>query len=269
MVTPRQETGSTPLSEAAAMVAFVIETSFWNHPPDTAVRSSHSGEYTITLLDPPLPESTAVSPPHDRGRARAFAEAFPTVAAVLEELPPMPASETLFADTRADLDLITIGCWGGMTRISDPALAAYDCGTPVLDEVSGLHERYPGALVVGSASPDFGETHTEDVICLPDGSMLFASGSPAYETPWHVDGDPHAILNAFGIDLADLTEEDRDDLALGGKPHLTNWEMLGAVVLDHCGRGRITGLEVSVFRVRHTEEYTSLMEEMWMPMHAA
>lgn len=246
------------------MVQAMFESSFWNHPPETAVRSSHSGEYTITLLDPPLPGIAAESSPHDGGRARAFVEAFPTVDAVLEELPPMPASETLFVHTRAELDLIAIGCWGGTTLISDPALAAYDCGTPVLDTVGGLHERYPAALIVGAASPDFGETHTEDVICLPDGSMLFASGSPAYETPWHVDGDPHAVLGSLGIDLADLTEDDREDIALGEKPHLTNWEMLGAVVLDHCGRGSMAGLEMSVFRVRHTEEYTSLMEEMWM-----
>lgn len=66
----------------------MTDTSFWTHPPETAVRSSHSDEYTITVLDPPLPESTAELSSHDRARARAFAEAFPTVDAVLEELPP-------------------------------------------------------------------------------------------------------------------------------------------------------------------------------------
>ncbi|REK86494.1 hypothetical protein DY245_32125 [Streptomyces inhibens] len=243
----------------------MTDISFWTHPPETAVRSSNSDEYIITLLDPPLPESTAELSPHDHGRARAFVEAFPTVDAVLEELPPMPASEALHAETLSDLGLITIGCWGNVTCISDPALATYDAGmTPVLNEVTALHERYPSALIVGSAAPDFGETHTEDVICLPDGLTLFASGFPAYETPWHVDGDPHTILNALGIDLADLTDEDREDLYLDEEPHLTNWGALGGLVLEHCGRRLRNGLEMSVFRVRHTEDYTSMMEEMWM-----
>ncbi|MFI6771399.1 DUF6333 family protein [Streptomyces sp. NPDC050355] len=239
--------------------------SFWTCPPETAVRSSNSDEYLITLLDPPRPESTAELPPHDHVRARAFAEAFPTVDAVLEELPPLPASEALHAETLSDLDLITIGCWGAVTRISDPALATYDAGMdPVLRQVRALHERYPSALIVGSAAPDFGETHTEDVICLPDGLTLFASGFPAYESPWFVDGDPRTVLNALGIDLADLTDEDREYLYLDEEPHLTNWGMLGELVLEHCGRRLRTGLEMSVFRVRHTEDYTSMMEEMWM-----
>ncbi|KUL45969.1 hypothetical protein ADL22_10550 [Streptomyces sp. NRRL F-4489] len=240
------------------------EISFWSCPPDKPVRGSVSDEYHITLLDPPLPGSTTPLPSHDPGRARAFAEAFPTVDAVLEELPPRSASDTLAVDIRSDLDLIAIGCWGHVTWISDPALAAYDAGmTPVLDEVTALHERYPRALIVGSAAPDFGETHTEDVIRLPDGRTLFASGFPAYEDPWHVEGDPEAILEALGIDQADLTEQDREDLRLGEEPHLTNWGMLGGLVLEHCGRGFRSGLEMSVFRVRHTEHYTAAMEEMW------
>lgn len=139
--------------------------------------------------------------------------------------------------------------------------------TPVLAGVTALHERYPTALIVGSAAPDFGETHTEDVICLPDGPTLFASGFPAYESPWFVDGDPHTILNALGIALADLTDEDREYLYLDEKPHRTNWGMLGGLVLEHSGRRLRSGLEMSVFRVRHTEMYTSLMEEMWMWTH--
>ncbi|ARH89075.1 hypothetical protein STRMOE7_00575 [Streptomyces sp. MOE7] len=249
----------------AVTVPFMTELSFWTHPAETAVRSSNSDEYVITVLDPPLPANTAELPPHDRERARAFAEAFPTVDAVLEELSPSPASEALYAETLSDLDLIAVGCWGNVTCISDPALATYDAGmTPVLQEVTALHERYPKALIVGSAAPDFGETHTEDVICLPGGLTLFAAGFPAYPTPWDVDGDPHAVLKALDIDPADLTDEEREDLQLDEAAHVTNWGMLGGLVLDRCGRRYRPGLEWSVFRVRHTEEYTSMMEEMWM-----
>ncbi|MFJ9851313.1 DUF6333 family protein [Streptomyces sp. NPDC101150] len=241
----------------------MTDISFWERPPETAIRGSYSGEYTITVLDPPLPGSTAELPPHDHARARAFAEAFPAVDAVLEELPPMPASEFLSAETLSDLDLITVGCWGKVTCISDPALTTYDAGhDPVAREVAALHERHPGALIVGSAQVDFGENHTQHAICLPDGRMFSASGFSCYEDSWHTDGDPHVLLNALGIDPADLDDADREDLGLEGKPHRTNWEMLGALALDHCGRKYPTGLEMSVFRVRHTEFYTAMMEEM-------
>ncbi|MCK7622403.1 DUF6333 family protein [Streptomyces sp. RS10V-4] len=242
----------------------MTEISFWNCPPDRPVRGSDSDEYQITLIDPPSRGSITPLPPHDPARAREFAEAFSTLDAVLEELPLRPASETLTVDVRADLDLIAVGCWGPVTWISDPALAAYDAGmTPVLDEVTALHARHPRALIVGSAAPDFGETHTEDVICLPEGQTLFASGFPAYESPWHVEGDPEAILGALGIEPADLTEDDRAYLGLGGEPHLTNWGMLGGLVLERCGRTLRSGLQMSVFRVRHTEDCTAAMEEMW------
>ncbi|UKY54839.1 DUF6333 family protein [Streptomyces inhibens] len=77
----------------------MTDISFWTHPPETAVRSSNSDEYAIPLLDPPLPKSTAELSPHDHVRARAFAEVFPTVDAVPEELPPEPGSEALHAET--------------------------------------------------------------------------------------------------------------------------------------------------------------------------
>ncbi|MFG2228365.1 DUF6333 family protein [Streptomyces sp. NPDC048644] len=38
----------------------------------------------------------------------------------------------------------------------------------------------------------------------------------------------------------------------------------GGLVLDHCGRRPRSGVEMSVFRVRHTEDYASRMEEMWI-----
>ncbi|KUJ69838.1 hypothetical protein ACZ90_08585 [Streptomyces albus subsp. albus] len=226
---------------------------------------AYSGEYGIVLLDPPLPGGTVEPSPHDPVRARAFAEAFPTVEAVLEELPPLPPAESLSVETLADLDLIAVGCWGSATGMADPALTAYDAGmTPVLDGARVMRERHPGALIVGSAQADFGESHTEDVIWLPEGPLLFASGFPCYEDPWHVDGDPRAVLDALGIDPAELDEEYREYLHLDGEPHSINWGMLGGLVLEHCGHRPAAGLEMSVFRVRHVEGYTSMMEEMWL-----
>ncbi|MFG2228214.1 DUF6333 family protein [Streptomyces sp. NPDC048644] len=62
-----------PVSVAVATVPVVTDTSFWTCPSDTAVRGSNSGEYPLTLVDPPLPGSIAELSSHDRVRARAFA----------------------------------------------------------------------------------------------------------------------------------------------------------------------------------------------------
>ncbi|MFC0600072.1 DUF6333 family protein [Streptomyces palmae] len=241
-------------------------TSYWTCPPETDVRRTYFGEYAITLLDPSLTGGTITSAPHDPARAREFVEGFPTVEAVVEELPPLPPSELLATECRSDLDLVTVGCWGSAICVSDPALTAYDAGmTPVLDVATSLRERYPRALIVGSAHADFGESHTEDVIWLPDGPRLFASGFPCYEDPWDIEGDPRAVLDALGVDPDGLEGDYREFLHLDEAPHLTNWGMLGALVLERAGHRPGADLEMSVFRVRHTEEYTAVMEEMWLP----
>jgi transposase len=98
----------------------MTDVTFWTYPPETAVCRSHSGEYTITVLDPPLPEGTAELSSHDRVRARAFAEAFPTVDAVLEELPPMPASEVLYAEKRTGVQ------WRDMPERFGPWKTVYE-----------------------------------------------------------------------------------------------------------------------------------------------
>ncbi|MFE0378897.1 DUF6333 family protein [Streptomyces inhibens] len=80
--------------------------------------------------------------PHDHGRARAFAEAFPAVDAVLEELPPRPASEALHAQTLSgpgsDHDRLL-----GQRHLA----AAYErAGVPSVRELSRLASGRPRGL---------------------------------------------------------------------------------------------------------------------------
>nr|AFY23014.1 hypothetical protein [uncultured bacterium] len=243
------------------MVIAVIDNGYWTLPADTPVLGS--GEYTITVLHPPFPTSTgrakvAELAPHDPVRARRFAESFGTVEAVLEELPP---TDTVAASpwTRADLDIIRVGCWGNVIGISDPALVDNGIDCPLLEQTEALAKRYPDARIIGSVDNDMGMTHVEAAIHLPGGPALHYSG-------WDIDqceltGDPHEVLRALGVaaeslvgQYAELNDEDPSDV---------DWRSFGNLALGPCDPWHFRTVECSAFRVRHTEGATALMEEIW------
>jgi hypothetical protein len=245
-------------------VTGVTETSYWTCPPDRRVNGW--GDYTITVLHPPFPTTTGRSTrttvaelaPHDPVRAREFAESFGTVEAVLEEL---PLTDTVSASpwTRADLDIIRVGCWGNVIGISDPALADNGNTCPLLEEAEVLHKLYPDARIVGSVHTDMGADHSEDVIFLPGGLMLHSEGWDS--SRWDLTGDPRAILDALGITAESLVGEyaelDEDN------PADTNWNAFGNLALGPLDPWHFDVVRMSAFRVRHTEHYTDLMEEIW------
>lgn len=242
----------------------MIDNGYWTCPPDRDVNGW--GDYTITVLQPPFPASTGRSTsttiaelaPHDPVRARGFAETFGTVEAVLEEL-PLTDTVAAFPSTRADLDIIRVGCWGNVIGISDPALADNGNACPLLAETEALHKHFPDARIVGSVHTDMGENHSEDTIHLPGGPTLHYSG-------WDSDlcdltGDPHAILRALGVTAESLAgqdaELDEED------PSGTDWRSFGNLALGPWDPWNFRTVRISAFRVRHTEDYTALMEEIW------
>jgi hypothetical protein len=245
-------------------VTGMVDNGFWSCPPDRVVNGW--GEYTITVLHPPFPATTGRSTlatiaelaPHDATRARQFAEAFGTVDAVLDVL-PLTNTVSDFPATRADLDIIRVGCWGNVIGISDPALADNGNMDPLLTEAESLHKRYPDARIVGAVSNDMGETHFEDTVHLPGGLMLHYSGWDS--TLWDLTGDPHAILRALGITAESLAGQDAE---LDEEDHsATNWRAFGTLALGPWDPWHFETVEMSAFRVRHTEDYTFLMEEIW------
>ncbi|BDM73229.1 hypothetical protein HEK616_67160 [Streptomyces nigrescens] len=235
------------------------DTDFWSCPPDSGVWGS--GDHTITLVLPPFSGPGPVFAAHDPLRAQEFAEAFGTVDEVLEEVQSASAAEPMALETRKDLDFIRVGCWGNVLAISDPSLADNGNAHPVLGQVTALRDRFPGARIVGSAHVDCGETHSEDVIVVPGVPLLHSEGWPG-EEPWTLTGDLQAVLDALGITPEVLEEE---DVELSGDPRYSDWEGLARLALgpyDPWGRA---DLLTSVFRVRHTESATALMEEIWLP----
>ncbi|MBB4782648.1 DUF6333 family protein [Streptomyces rapamycinicus] len=92
----------------------------WDFPSDEPVE--RHGEFTLTVVRPPFPGPDGALPAHDEARARAFAEAFGTVDRVLDHRETIAVTELIEVDTRADLEVIRVGCWAGVTEINDPAL---------------------------------------------------------------------------------------------------------------------------------------------------
>ncbi|MFI0714412.1 DUF6333 family protein [Streptomyces inhibens] len=76
--------------------------------------------------DPRPPGSStdaADLPAHDPAVARRFAESFGTVDTILEELGTVPATADVAAGTRADLELVRVGCTSspGMRSPNSPS----------------------------------------------------------------------------------------------------------------------------------------------------
>ncbi|WP_327355278.1 DUF6333 family protein [Streptomyces sp. NBC_01304] len=240
------------------------EDNFWTVPADREVRGH--GEYTITLVRPPFPVGTGPSThvtvkelaPHDPVRAREFAEAFGTVDAVLEELPLTDALPGGSPWTRADLDVITVGCWGNVIGISDPALVDNGNDCPVLEQTEALRERYPDARIIGSVDSDMGADHHEHTVYLPEGPTLHSEGWGGDR--WDLTGDPHAVLKALGITAESLVGTDAE---LSEDPSDTNWDAFGALALGPWSPWGFPTPKMSAFRVRHTEGAVALMEEIW------
>ncbi|MFE0192580.1 DUF6333 family protein [Streptomyces sp. NPDC058989] len=236
----------------------MADTTFWTCPPDLEVRG-HGDDYTLTLLLPPFPAGTVNFSPHDPKEARHFAENFDTVDEILEELPPASAADSLALETRSDLEIIKVGCWGNVISITDPSLADNIGDCPLLGASNTLRERYPDARIVGSADVHLGGDHTEDTIQLPDGVMLHAEGWLGVE-PLEVTGDPQAVVRALAISSEALAQEAID---LDEEPDEIDWRALGRLALGPCDPWGRADLRMSVFRVRHTRGSTLRMEESW------
>lgn len=241
----------------------MTSTELWDHPPEQEIRGYGEGRITIVLppfapYAPLSPESPLAFAPHDPVKARAFAESWPTVEAVLEERPATDTDPDL-PETRADLELIQVGYWGNVIAVSDYSLVDNGLDLTLLAQTRALAERFPQARIIGSTEIDQGETHEETVVRLPGGATLHTEGWPAAE-PFHLDGDPHAIARAVGITPEVLAHNHID---LSGEPWTVPWASFGEVLLHPFEPWGYEALKMSEFRVRHTEDSVLHMDDIW------
>lgn len=250
-----------PVARSTPSVSGMTDTSsYWTSPPDRMVHGG-MGRCDITVLLPPFAVDARELPGNDPVRAREFARAFGPVEEVLEELGSRPAGDVLYPAERAELDVMVAGAWGDVLGVSDPALADAGDNTPLLHEVGRLRERYPEARIVGRVEVDCGESHTEDIVWLPDGTLFHASGWPGME-PWELTGDPHAVAGALGITGRTLEEAGVD---LDAGPEEVDWAGFVSLALGDADPWAWPQPRVSVFRVRHTETATRRMEGLFLP----
>ncbi|PNG92981.1 DUF6333 family protein [Streptomyces malaysiensis] len=230
----------------------------WDHPSDEPVE--RHGEFTLTVVHPPFPGPDGVLGAHDEARARAFAETFGTVHQVLDEQGTIPVTEFIDVDTRADLEVIRVGCWGGVTEINDPALISLSERFPVQEQAEALADRHPDAVIVAAAEMDLpGADYGTWKIVHPDGARIFAAGFSG-EEDWDVEGEVTAVLDAFGTTPERAAAVGVDPAQ---PPRSFAWDALARLALKAVSPTDRRGLMASVFRVRHTEDAIVAMEDTW------
>ncbi|WP_310725297.1 DUF6333 family protein [Streptomyces sp. N2A] len=236
------------------------ESSFWDVPPDTDV--VRYGVYGLTVVRPGTRTDPAGLPAHDPAAARRFAASFGTIDTVLEDLGTVSATADTSAGTRADLELVRVGCWGGVTEITDPGLVHCNGIYPVEEEAESLAERFPDAVIIASCTIDYPMTYGAWKIIHPDGARLFAAGWHGEDVDhWDLAGSPADVAAAFGITAPELTDAGID---LHAAANVFSWGSLCRLALKKVAPLDHTGRTESLFRVRHTEDATGNMEEIWL-----
>lgn len=230
----------------------------WEYAPDEGL--ARHGEFRLTVVEQPFPGGAGTLPAHDPVRAREFAASLGTVDAVVEEAGRIEAVERLPFATRADLDLVGVGCWGRVTEVNDPALVTAGGTFPLAEQADALAGRFPGAVVIGSARIDHGVAHRAQVIHHPDGVRLFAAGWSG-EGDWDRDGSVREVVEAFGIGAGDLA---RAGVELDEPDGDFDWEGLARLALRRVAPPARTGRVLSVFRVRRAEEVAGDLEDTWI-----
>ena len=236
----------------------MTDDSFWTLPPDRVVRGS-MGHCDLTVLLPPFDVDAGALPANDPARAAEFAASLGIVDEILEDLGPRPVLDVPpYTDTRSDLDIVHAAAWGHVLGFSGPALADNGDDTPVLSEARVLRERYPDARIVGRVHFHGGADHTEDLVWLPDGALFHATGWPG-DDPFEVTGDPAVIAAALGVPAGTL-----EDLGLDEEdPADIEWSGFAALALGKADPWGKKHLDITAFRVRHSEFATSRMEELY------
>ncbi|TJZ52905.1 hypothetical protein FCH28_17170 [Streptomyces piniterrae] len=242
----------------------------WVDHPDR-VRPWRGSTTELMLYFPPFPEpGTSAGPPvlepHDPVRARRIVETLGTVDEVLEQLPDRRREDLAEPEERAELAYVAVGCWGNYVWISDPALGDYGMGCGMDPEVERQRELNPQARIVGTMHMDYALNYYQDVVVLPGGQRLDASGWGDADPGIEVYGDPEEVLRAAGFDPASVTDryidpEEPDDPGCAYWSSYTDLFLGGFGDIEWHVRDELT---VSFFRVRRSERAESDLEEVWL-----
>ncbi|MCX5209911.1 DUF6333 family protein [Kitasatospora sp. NBC_00240] len=217
----------------------------------------------ITRVHPPCPapfdhHAARRAPAHDPVRARAVVAALPTVATVAEELDPVRRRDLGHPNHLEDLDLVTVGCWGGIVQISDPAFGEDGILSTNLDNAFQAQVKaHPEARITAVCEMYSAETYGKYLAHVPGQPDLAVDG-------WDeqfVTGDPARLLRAVGANSgapgAECLDPDQEEPYLG-------LEYLNLITCNLHSVWANERLMVSVFRVTRTEDVRYDIAEAWL-----
>ncbi|KUL38910.1 hypothetical protein ADL22_16825 [Streptomyces sp. NRRL F-4489] len=226
----------------------------------------YSSAIRITRVHPPVPagydrRTIAQAPAHDPVRARRVVSELSTVAGVVEECEPMRRLDVGSPRTVADLDRVTVGCWGGAVQITDPAFGEDGITTRNLDSAFDAQVTdHPDARVIGVCEMDFSMSYVKYLLHVPGVPPVRADGWDGTDGGMDLTGDPVRVLHAIGVPPGDP----------GNSPvsldDLERFLWSDYVDVASCGLNQPfadESLMVSVFRVRRSEDIRDAMDEVW------
>ncbi|MFF8313576.1 DUF6333 family protein [Streptomyces lydicus] len=215
----------------------------------------------ITRIHPPFParydqHTITRAPAHDPVRARQVVNELSTVAGVLEELDPVRRRDLGHPQVLADLDYVTVGCWGSAVQITDPAFGEGGITYHLDDAFDAQVKEHPDARITGVCEMGFSETYAKYLVHVPGVPRVSADG-------WddmYLTGDPVQTLRAIGVTpgepgSADVSVEDLEGFVWSAYLDVLSSGLHVPFVSEQ--------LRVSVFKVTRSQDIQDAIEEVW------
>ncbi|MFI9358723.1 DUF6333 family protein [Streptomyces lydicus] len=215
----------------------------------------------ITRIHPPFParydqHTITRAPAHDPVRARQVVNELSTVAGVLEELDPVRRRDLGHPQVLADLDYVTVGCWGSAVQITDPAFGEGGITYHLDDAFDAQVKEHPDARITGVCEMGFSETYAKYLVHVPGVPRVSADG-------WddmYLTGDPVQSLRAIGVTpgepgSADVSVEDLEGFVWSAYLDVLASGLHVPFVSEQ--------LRVSVFKVTRSQDIQDAIEEVW------
>ncbi|MFE0380629.1 DUF6333 family protein [Streptomyces inhibens] len=221
-----------------------------------------SSTICITRVHPTYPSrydqhTIRQAPAHDPQRARAVVAELATVSSVVEELEPILRRDIASPRLSTDLDYVTVGCWGNVVQIVDPAFGEDGVISSNLDAAFDAQVKaHPDARITAACEMYSAESYGKYLAHIPGHSPVSADGWDEQ----YITGDPTAVLRAIGITPGDPGTEnlDLDDPA----PYIGT-EYLNLIACGLHSIYTVETLTVSVFKVTRPEDTQEDIKEVW------
>ncbi|MFJ5227582.1 DUF6333 family protein [Streptomyces sp. NPDC088400] len=228
----------------------------------------------ITRIHPPYPtpyDQRVIHhvPAHDPVRARAVVAELSTVAAVAEELDPLPRRDIDHPRDIGDLDYVAVGCWGNIVQINDPAFGEDGIlSTNLEDAFDAQVKAHSEARITAVCEMYSAETYGKYLAHVPGQSRLCAEGWDDQD----VTGDPAQLLRAIGVGPggpgAEYLNTDNTDSTDATDGADQDEPCIGIEYLDLLAYGLHSvytseNAMVSLFKVTRTKDVQFEIDEVW------